>query len=92
MQWSLWVTTVGLAVSNARVALPNFYNIAIGIANVAARLAVFADGCDRVGNGRFDGHIADLGRLDLFHVGSNLERDLGFGSVMNSAPRLRQCS
>ena len=31
---------VGLAVSNARVTLPNFYNIAIGIANVAARLAV----------------------------------------------------
>src|ERR1700751_1371757 len=30
-----------LAVSNARVALPNFYNIAIRIANVAARLAVF---------------------------------------------------
>src|SRR5438477_12888586 len=30
----------GLAVSNARVALPNFYNIAIRIANVAARLAV----------------------------------------------------
>src|SRR5215469_7859562 len=29
-----------LAVSNARVALPNFYNIAIRIANVAARLAV----------------------------------------------------
>jgi hypothetical protein len=31
---------VGLAVSNARIALPNFYNIAIRIANVAARLAV----------------------------------------------------
>ena len=29
-----------LAVSDARVALPNFYNIAIRIANVAARLAV----------------------------------------------------
>ena len=29
-----------LAVSNARVTLPNFYNIAIRIANVAARLAV----------------------------------------------------
>src|SRR5580700_4555970 len=29
-----------LAVSNARVALPNFYNIAIRITNVAARLAV----------------------------------------------------
>src|SRR5271169_5748012 len=29
-----------LAVSNARLALPNFNNIAIGIANVAARLAV----------------------------------------------------
>ena len=30
-----------LAVSDARVALPNFYNVAIRIANVAARLAVF---------------------------------------------------
>src|SRR5580704_11369763 len=29
-----------LAVSNARVALPDFYNIAVRIANVAARLAV----------------------------------------------------
>jgi|ERR1700736_3233297 hypothetical protein len=31
---------VGLAVSNPRIALPNFYNITIRIANVAARLAV----------------------------------------------------
>src|ERR1700760_190513 len=31
---------VGLAVSNPRIALPNFYNIAIRITNVAARLAV----------------------------------------------------
>src|ERR1700676_5213919 len=30
-----------LAVSDARIALPNFYNVAVGIANVAARLAVF---------------------------------------------------
>jgi hypothetical protein len=30
-----------LAVSDARVALPDFYNIAVRIANVAARLAVF---------------------------------------------------
>jgi hypothetical protein len=30
-----------LAVSDARVALPNFYNVAVRIANVAARLAVF---------------------------------------------------
>ena len=29
-----------LAVSNARIALPNFYNIPIGVAYVAARLAV----------------------------------------------------
>src|SRR5579871_4726792 len=33
--------TVRLAVSNARVALSDFYNVAIRIANVAARLAVF---------------------------------------------------
>src|SRR5271156_4579981 len=31
---------VGLAVSEVRLALPNFYNIAIRIASVAARLAV----------------------------------------------------
>jgi hypothetical protein len=37
----LFAHLVGLAVSNAGVALPNFYNIAIRIANVAARLAVF---------------------------------------------------
>ena len=36
----LFAYLVGLAVSNARVALPNFYNIAIRIANVAACLAV----------------------------------------------------
>ena len=30
-----------LAVSNARIALPDFYNIAVRIANVAARLTVF---------------------------------------------------
>jgi len=29
------------AISNARIALPNFYDVAVGIANVAARLAVF---------------------------------------------------
>src|SRR5580704_644320 len=29
------------AVSDVRIALPNFYNVAVGIANVAARLAVF---------------------------------------------------
>ena len=33
-----------LAVSDARVALPNFYDVAIGIANVAARLAVLGLG------------------------------------------------
>src|ERR1700730_10214753 len=36
----LFAHLVGLAVSNAGIALPNFYNIAIRIANVAARLAV----------------------------------------------------
>jgi hypothetical protein len=30
----------GLAVGEVRFALPNFYNVAVGIANVAARLAV----------------------------------------------------
>src|SRR5580658_5313525 len=30
-----------LAVSDARIALPDFYDVAVGIANVAARLAVF---------------------------------------------------
>ena len=40
-----------LAVSYARIALPNFYNIAIGIANVAARLAVLGLRlCDELGS------------------------------------------
>src|ERR1700722_16126811 len=40
-----------LAVSNARVSLPNFYNIAIRIANVAARLAVLGLRlCDELGS------------------------------------------
>ena len=30
-----------LAVSDTRIALPNFYNVTVRIANVAARLAVF---------------------------------------------------
>ena len=33
-----------LAVSDARVALPNFYDVAIGIANIAARLTVLGLG------------------------------------------------
>ncbi len=39
------------AVSDARLALPNFYNITIRIANVAARLAVLVLGlCDKLGS------------------------------------------
>jgi hypothetical protein len=36
--------SIRLAVSDARVALPNFYDVAIGIANVAARLTVLGLG------------------------------------------------
>ena len=44
----------GLAVSDARLALPNFYNIAIRIANIAARLAVFVLWlCDELGSPAF---------------------------------------
>jgi hypothetical protein len=40
-----------LAVSEARLALPNFYNITIRIANVAARLAVLVLWlCDKLGS------------------------------------------
>ena len=40
-----------LAVSEVRLALPNFYNITIGIANVAARLAVLVLWlCDKLGS------------------------------------------
>ena len=40
-----------LAVSDARLALPNFYNITIRIANVAARLAVLVLWlCDKLGS------------------------------------------
>ena len=43
-----------LAVSDARVALPNFYNVAVRIANVAARLAVFGLWlCDELGSSAF---------------------------------------
>ena len=42
---------VGLAVSNPRIALPNFYNITIRIANVAVRLAVRVLWlCDKLGS------------------------------------------
>ena len=37
---SIFDASYRLAVSDARIALPNFYNVAVGIANVAARLAV----------------------------------------------------
>jgi uncharacterized membrane protein len=46
------MTTIGqrLAVSEARLALPNFYNITIRIANIAARLAVLVLWlCDKLG-------------------------------------------
>jgi len=44
-------TVFRLAVSEVRLALPNFYNIAIRIANVAARLAVFVLWlCDKLGS------------------------------------------
>jgi hypothetical protein len=40
-----------LAVSEARLALPNFYNVTIRIANVAERLAVlFLWLCDKLGS------------------------------------------
>ena len=40
-----------LAVSEARLALPNFYDIAIRIANVAARLAILVLWlCDKLGS------------------------------------------
>ena len=39
------------AISDARFALPNLYNVAVGIANVAARLAVFVLWlCDKLGS------------------------------------------
>jgi hypothetical protein len=52
---------VGLAVSNPRIALPNFYNITIRIANVAARLAVLGLRlCDELGSSTSPKFIARL--------------------------------
>jgi hypothetical protein len=64
------VTTDGfmcrrLAVSDPRVALPNFYDVAIGIANVAARLTVFGLGLrDELGSSTSPQFIARLNICD----------------------------
>ncbi len=42
----------------------------------AAQRHVLADGRDRIGNGRLDRDVTDLGGLDLLHVGADVERDL----------------
>ena len=43
-----------LAVRDARNALPNFYNVTVGIANVAERLAVLVLRlCDKLGSSAF---------------------------------------
>ena len=50
-----------LAVCDARVALPNFYDVAIGIANVPARLAVLGLGLrDELGSSTSPQFIARL--------------------------------
>src|ERR1700722_6512093 len=57
-----------LAVSDALLALPNLYNIAIGIANVAARLAVFGLWLgDELGSSAFPKFIArlNIGNADI---------------------------
>src|SRR5665213_3424433 len=57
-----------LAVSDARVALPNFYNVAVGIANVAARLTVFGLWLgDELGPSNFPQLIArmNIGNADI---------------------------
>jgi hypothetical protein len=50
-----------LAVRDARVALPNFYDVTVRIANVAARLAVFGLWlCDELGSSASPQFIARL--------------------------------
>ena len=50
-----------LAVSDTRVALPNFYDVAIGIANIAARLTVLGLGLrDELGSSTSPQFIARL--------------------------------
>ena len=72
-----------LAVSNARVALPNFYNITIRVANVAARLAVLRLRLrDELGSStspkfitRLNIRNADIHKAaDTIRVGGNAER------------------
>src|SRR5580693_953717 len=74
-----------LAIGDARVALANFYNVAIGIANVAAGLAVFGLWLgDELGASAFPEFIAGLNignadiheAADLIGIGGNAEHCL----------------
>src|ERR1700683_644765 len=86
-----WIDTVPLglhvshrsAVSDVRVGLPNFYNVAIRIADVAARLAVFGLWLrDELGSLAFPEFIArlNIGNADIHEaadqigVGGDAER------------------
>ena len=62
-----------LAVSEARLALADLYNVAIGIANVAARLAVLFLGlCDELGSSTTPKLIARLNICDAdIHEATN---------------------
>src|SRR5579864_6044107 len=92
-----------LAVSNARVALPNFYNIAIRIANVAARFAVLGLRlCDKLGSStspkvitRLNICNADVHKAaDCIGIGGDAERYRWFVGCrtapgVNKEPRVR---
>src|ERR1700760_4978740 len=92
-----------LAVSDARVALPNFYNIAIGISHVAARLAVLGFRLrDELGSSTSPKFIARLNvcnadihkAADCIGIGGDAERDRWFvgcrtASGVNKEPRVR---
>src|ERR1700683_259961 len=83
-----------LAVSDARIALPNFYNVTIRIANVAARLAVLGFWLrDKLGSSASPQFIAglDVGdagiheAVDLVGVGRDAERDRRFVGCRTAA-------
>jgi hypothetical protein len=65
-----------LAVSDARVALPNFYDVAIGIANIAARLTVLVLGLrDELGSSTSPQFIAGLNicNADIHEAADQIE-------------------
>src|SRR4249920_4002019 len=79
-----------LAVSDAGVALPNFYDVAIGIANVAARLTVLGLGLrDELGSSTSPQFIA---RLNICNADIHKTADqIGIGGDAERYRRFIRC-